>query len=174
MVGCPSAISKVDGIVPPLGEYVRLGGQAGIGTDEAPGSGHHNLFHEIKLANILSKITFQDPTVLPPWETLKLVTISGAKVLGLDNQIGSLKIGKKADVITIDLYQLHLIPIINCPFHNILANLVYSSKGNEIDNVIIHGKPILFNNEYVEIDEISIINEANNRDQEICENASEE
>lgn len=99
---------------------------------------------------------------------------SGAEVLGIEDQIGSLKIGKRADVITIDLHQPHLIPIINTPFHNILANLVYSSKGNEIDNVIIHGKPILLNNEFVEIDETSIINEVNNRAQEICENASED
>ncbi|NVM36779.1 MAG: amidohydrolase family protein [Candidatus Lokiarchaeota archaeon] len=174
MVGCPSAISKVDGIAPPLGDYIRLGGLAGIGTDEAPGSGHHNLFHEIKLASIFAKIAFQDPTILPPWESLKLATISGAEVLGIEDQIGSLKIGKRADVITIDLHQPHLIPIINTPFHNILANLVYSSKGNEIDNVIIHGKPILLNNEFVEIDETSIINEVNNRAQEICENASED
>lgn len=59
---------------------------------------------------------------------MKLATIDGAEVLGLDAQIGSLKIGKKADVITIDLNHPHLIPIINHPFHNILANLVYSSK----------------------------------------------
>jgi 5-methylthioadenosine/S-adenosylhomocysteine deaminase len=174
MVGCPSAISKVDGIAPPLGDYLRLGGLAGIGTDEATGSGHHNLFYEIKLASILAKIAFQDPTILPPWESLKLATISGAKVLGIDNQIGSLKIGKRADIITIDLFQTNLIPIINTPFHNILANLVYSSKGNEIDNVIIEGKPIILNKEFVEIDESSILHEANNRAQQIFENAKED
>ena len=55
-----------------------------------------------------------------------------------------------------------------------MANLVYSSKGNEIDNVIIEGKPIILNKEFVDIEETSIINEANNRAQEICENASED
>lgn len=174
MVGCPSAISKVDGIVPPLGDYIRLGGIAGIGTDEAPGSGHHNLLNEIKMASILSKTVFQDPTVLPPWESLKLATIGGAEVLGLEEQIGSLKVGKKADVITIDLFLPQLIPIISFPFHNILANLVYSCKGNEIDNVIINGKPIILNNKFAEINENSIINEVNNRAQEIFKNASED
>lgn len=174
MVGCPSAISKVDGIIPPIGDYIRLGGIAGIGTDEAPGSGHHNLINEIKMASVLSKTVFQDPTVLPPWESLRLATIGGAEVLGLEDQIGSLKVGKKADVITIDLFHPHLIPIISFPFHNILANIVYSCKGNEIDNVIINGKPILLNNKFVDINENSIINEANNRAQEIFKNASKD
>jgi 5-methylthioadenosine/S-adenosylhomocysteine deaminase len=174
MVGCPSAISKVDGISPPLSDYIRLGGLAGIGTDEATGSGHHNLFHEIKLASILAKITFQDPTILPPWESLKLATLGGAKLFGIDNQIGSLRIGKRADIITINLFHPHLIPFINSPFSNILANLVYSCKGSEIDNVIIDGKPIILNNEFVDIDEYSILHEANNRAQQIFENVTED
>jgi 5-methylthioadenosine/S-adenosylhomocysteine deaminase len=174
MVGCPSAISKVDGIIPPLEDYIRLGGIAGIGTDEAPGSGHHNLLNEIKMASILSKTVFQDPTVLPPWESLKLATIGGAKVLGLEDQIGSLKVGKKADVITIDLYRPYLTPIISTPFHNILANLVYSCKGDETDTVIINGKPILLNNEFLDIDETSIIDEVNSRAKEIFEIAAKD
>ncbi len=98
----------------------------------------------------------------------------GAEVLGIDDQVGSLKIGKKADVITIDLFQPHLIPIVDTPFSNVLSNLVYSSKGNEINNVIIGGKPIILDNKFVNIDEGKILSEANERSREIFHEASDD
>ena len=172
MVGCPSSISKIDGIVPPLGNYIKLGGIAGIGTDEAPGTGHHNLFNELKMASILTKVLLKDPTALPPWESIKLATIKGAQVVGLEDQIGSLKVGKSADVITMDLSHPHLTPIINKPFSNLVSNLIYSSKGNEIDNVIIAGKLIIQDSKFTQIDEDLIIKEANKSAQSLFEEAS--
>jgi 5-methylthioadenosine/S-adenosylhomocysteine deaminase len=174
MVGCPSSISKIDGIVPPLASYLKLGGKAALGTDEAPGTGHHNLFNEIKMASILSKVVSKDPTVLPPWESIKLATITGAHVLGLEDKIGSLKVGKRADILTFNLHYSHLTPIIHKPFINMIANIVYSSRGNEVDNVIISGKPIIIDGKFLDIDEDSIINEANKRAQELFEDITED
>jgi len=174
MVGCPSSISKIDGIVPPLGNYVQLGGIAGLGTDEAPGTGHHNLFTEMKMACLLTKVLQKDPTAMPPWEALRLATIGGAKVLGLEDKIGSLKVGKSADVITVNLNHAHLTPVFDKPFNNIVANLIYSSKGNEVDNVIIAGNPIILESSFVNIDEKSIINDASKRAQQIFENITED
>ena len=174
MVGCPSSISKIDGIIPPLVSYVKLGGYAALGTDEAPGTGHHNLFNEIKMASILSKVLLKDPTAMPPWESMKLATISGANVLGLEDNIGSLKIGKNADIITLNLHHAHLTPIIHKPFINMIANLVYSSKGSEVDNVIIAGKPIIIDGKFCEINEDLIVNQANKRAQDLFENISED
>ncbi len=174
MVGCPSSISKIDGMIPPLASYIKLGGNAALGTDEAPGTGHHNLFNEIKMASILSKVAFKDPTAMPPWESMKLATISGANVLGLGTEIGSLSVGKNADIITINLHHAHLTPIIHKPFINLIANLVYSSKGNEVDNVIIAGKPIIIHGKFREIDEDLIVNKANKRAQDLFENISED
>jgi 5-methylthioadenosine/S-adenosylhomocysteine deaminase len=174
MVGCPSSISKIDGIVPPLGSYIMLGGKAGLGTDEAPGTGHHCMLNEVKMASILTKVLLQDPTALPPWESIKLATITGAQVLGLDDDIGSLKVGKIADVITLNLSLPHFTPIINKPFSNLVSNLVYSSKGNEIDNLIIAGKLVMNDGKFPQIDEESIIKEANKRAQHLFEEASDD
>jgi 5-methylthioadenosine/S-adenosylhomocysteine deaminase len=174
MVGCPSSISKIDGIVPPLASYVNLGGKAALGTDEAPGTGHHNLFNEIKMASILSKVISKDPTALPPWESIKLATITGAHVLGLEDKIGSLRVGKSADILTFNLHYAHLTPIIHKPFKNIIANLIYSSKGNEVDNVIIAGKPIIIDGKFLHVDEDSIINDANKRAQDLFEDITED
>ena len=174
MVACPSSISMIDGIVPPIGHYVKLGGKASLGTDQAPGPGHHNMFQEMRMASILTKVITKDPTALPPWQSLRLSTIGGAEVLGLEKKIGSLEVGKQADVITIDLNRPNLIPVVDKPFKNFIPNLVYSSTGNEVDNVIINGVQIISNNKFINIDEASIINEANNRGQDIFEKAAED
>ncbi|MFX0171169.1 MAG: amidohydrolase family protein [Candidatus Hodarchaeota archaeon] len=174
MVGCPTSISMIDGIVPPLGHYVQLGGKAAIGTDQAPGTGHHNLFHEMRIASILTKIINRDPTALPPWQSLMLATRGGAVVLGLENKIGSLSVGKQADIITIDLLRCNLAPVVTKPFRNFVPNLIYSTNGNEVDNVIINGQLIIKDNKFLNIDEIFIISEANKRAPEIYESAAEE
>ncbi|MFX0184443.1 MAG: amidohydrolase family protein [Candidatus Hodarchaeota archaeon] len=175
MVGCPSSISMIDGIVPPLGHYVQeLGGKAAIGTDQAPGTGHHNLFREMRTASILTKIMNKDPTALPPWQSMRLATIGGAEVIGLEQYIGSLSVGKQADVITIDLSHVNLCPIVDRPFKNFIPNLVYSTTGNEVDNVIINGQLIMKDNKFLNIDRTSIISEANKRAQEIYDSAAED
>ncbi|MBD3197788.1 MAG: amidohydrolase family protein [Candidatus Lokiarchaeota archaeon] len=163
MVGCPSSISKIDGMIPPISDYISLGGIVGLGTDEAPGSGHHSIHNEIKLASLFSKVETQDPTIMPPWVSIKLGTTYGAKILGLDHKIGVLKEGYEADVITINLKNSYLTPIFSKPFNNLLANLVYSSKGIEVDNVFISGDPMLLNGKLKCFDEDRIIDEANKR-----------
>jgi 5-methylthioadenosine/S-adenosylhomocysteine deaminase len=174
MVACPSSISMIDGIVPPVGHYIELGGDAGLGTDQAPGPGHHNLFREMRVASILTKTLQKDPTALPAWKALQLATIGGAKVLAIDDKVGSLEVGKQADIITIDLRYLHLTPTVNRPFRNFIPNLVYSATGTEVDNVIINGKIIMHKGKFLEIDEQAIITEANNRAKQIFESASED
>jgi 5-methylthioadenosine/S-adenosylhomocysteine deaminase len=174
MVGCPTSIATIDGIVPPLNHYVRLGGIAALGTDQAPGPGHHNMFQEMRMASILTKVNNTDPTALPPWQSLQLSTIGGAAALDLINKIGSLEVGKQADIITIDLKKLNLTPIIEKPFRNLIPNLVYSSTGKEVDNVIVNGEIILQDTQFANIDESAIIEEANKRARAVFAEASDE
>ncbi|MGM0406245.1 MAG: amidohydrolase family protein, partial [Thermoplasmatota archaeon] len=84
MVGCPSSIAMIDGIVPPVSEFLELGGNVGLGTDQAPGPGTHNMFREMRTSSILTKTKYRDPTKLPAWDILKLGCIGGASVLDLD------------------------------------------------------------------------------------------
>jgi 5-methylthioadenosine/S-adenosylhomocysteine deaminase len=174
MVGCPSSIGMIDGIVPPVDHFLSLGATVGIGTDQAPGPGQHNLFRELRTISLLTKVMKKDPTALPAWQTLQLVTTGGAKVLGLEQKIGSLEEGKLADIITIDLEQLSLVPVVDHPFRTFIPNLVYTAFGNEVDNVIIHGKIIMENKNFATIDEQSLIKQANKRAQEIFEEAADD
>jgi 5-methylthioadenosine/S-adenosylhomocysteine deaminase len=173
MVGCPSSIATIDGIVPPLHHYLHLGGTCGLGTDQAPGPGSHNMFKEMRMASMLSKIARKNSTALPAWMSLQLGTVCGADVLQLP-YIGSLESGKKADVITVDLLHSHLTPIIAAPFRTIVPNLVYSTTGFEVDNIIINGNVVMHNGQFTQMNEEAIIKEANERAQNILEEAEED
>ncbi|MEF8835425.1 MAG: amidohydrolase family protein [Candidatus Thermoplasmatota archaeon] len=171
MVGCPSSIGMIDGIVPPIKDFLSHGGTVALGSDQVPGNGAHNLFREMRTISLLTKCRDNDPTALPPWKTLKLATKSGAQALGLKNKIGTLEEGKKADIITVNLENINLTPAVHEPFRNFIPNLIYSSSGFEVDNVIINGNKVLRNGEFVDIDETQIKEEAENRAEEILDKA---
>lgn len=174
MVGCPSSISLIDGIVPPIEHYLSLGGKVGIGSDQAPGPGLHNMFTEMRTICAVTKTMLKDPTALPAWEVLKIGTKGGATILGLEDKIGSLEEGKLADIITVNLERPNLTPIVSKPFHNFVPNLVYSATGYEVDNVIINGKEVMLNNEFVSINQDEIIKEANKRAQRVFAEAEDD
>ncbi|NHK32411.1 MAG: amidohydrolase family protein [Asgard group archaeon] len=174
MVGCPSSISMIDGIVPPIGHFFSLGGKVGIGSDQAPGPGLHNMFCEMRTISILTKTMKTDPTILPAWDVIQIGTKGGAMVLGLNEILGSLEVGKRADVITVDLSSPNLTPVVTKPFRNYIPNLIYSATGYEIDNVIINGQSIISEKEFVTINEKKIIKEANIRAKRIFEDAAED
>ncbi|MHA1984619.1 MAG: amidohydrolase family protein [Candidatus Hodarchaeales archaeon] len=171
MVSCQSSIANIDGIIPPLIAYLNIGGQAGIGTDQGPGVGHYNMFREMQVGSILGKTQLKDPTVLPAWQMFQLATLGGAQILGLSKQIGSLEVGKKADIITLDLNCLNLIPVSSKPIRNLLPNLIYSSSGYEVNNVIINGEPIILDSNFVDIDVDSIKKDSSARLETILKEA---
>ena len=161
MASYQSSISMIDGIVTPLGHYVEdLGGTAGLGTDQAPGTRNHNMFREMRTASLLAKVTHQNPTRMPAWKALELATIGGAKVLQLDDRIGSLEVGKLADVITVDLRHPNLSPTVSRPFRNFVPNLAYSASGAEVDNVFINGRRVMDNGRLLLVDESALTSEA--------------
>jgi len=160
MVYCPNSIGIIDGIVPPVFEFVKAGGTAGLGSDQAPGNNGNNMFNEMKFAAILNKVKFKDPTVFPAWKVLRMATIEAAKAIGLENEIGSLEPGKKADMIIINLDSPNLLPVMCKPIRNVVPNLVYSARGCEVDMVIVDGKVILEGGKLLTLNEGEIIKKA--------------
>jgi 5-methylthioadenosine/S-adenosylhomocysteine deaminase len=113
------------------------------------------MFETMKIAALLQKLTYQNPTVMSAYEVLKMATINGAKALGLGENIGSLQVGKKANVILVDLSKPHLKPL-----HNIHASLVYSAHGNDVDTVIVDGKILMENRQVKTLDEQVVMEKA--------------
>jgi len=171
---CPASIGGIDGITPPLGLFIESGGKyATIGSDQAPGNGHHNMLVEMKVAALMNKTRHRDPTVLPAWKTLRLATIEGAHAIGLGDKIGSLEPGKKADVILLDLKVPHMTPIIYNPMNNIAPNIVYSARGDEVTDVIINGDHVIVDKAVQTIDEVKAIEEAQLAATEIADGAAQ-
>ena len=172
---CPASIALIDGIVPPLALFIQQGGKyAGLGSDQAPGSTGHNMLIGMKCAALLNKVRHRDPTVLPAWEMLWIATIGGANTIGLGDKIGSLEVGKKADIILIDLKAPHLVPNISAPVRNVAPNIVYYSRGDEVETVIINGKFVVENRRCVTLNEEEVMAKAQKASDEITSKAKDD
>ena len=160
MVYCAGSIGIIDGLVPPVQQYLDAGGSACLGSDQAPGNNSNNMFNEMKFAAILNKVKYEDPRVFNATQSLRMVTIEAAKVMGLGSETGSLKPGKKADIILIDLAAPTFFPVLTNPIRNIVPNLVYSARGDEVETVIIDGNIVMEDKKILTIDEQEKISEA--------------
>lgn len=160
MIYCPGSIGIIDGLVPPVKTFIDSGGTACLGSDQAPGNNCNNMFNEMKFAAILNKVKYKDPRIFNATQSLRMATIEAAKVMGIDHEVGSLKKGKKADIILIDLTDPSFFPVLKHPIRNIVPNLVYSARGHEVDTVIIDGEIIMENREIKTINEKEVIQKA--------------
>ena len=137
--------------VAPIPELMRAGVKVGLGTDGVASNNDLDLFDEMNTAAILHKLNSMDPTVLDAQSVVEMATMGGARVLGMENDIGSLEPGKKADMILLDMMQPHAHPI-----YNIYSLLVYSMKAADVETVIVDGKFIMRDRKLLHLDEKSI------------------
>ena len=124
----------------------------GLGTDGIGSTTTLDMFEEMRTASYLQKVNDASSSSMNSYELLKMATIEGAKVLGLDNDIGTLEVGKKADMIFIKTDKIHL-----CPENDICTNIVYSANGADVDTVIIDGKVIMQNRKMINLDEKEVM-----------------
>lgn len=136
----------------PIKELRELGVTVAIGTDGAGSATTLDMFDEIKLAAWQQKNRFFDPTVITAYELLRMATLEGAKALGLDKEVGTIEVGKQADIIIIDIEKPHLYP------HNdICALLAYSANGADVDTTIINGQVVMENRKLININEREVL-----------------
>ncbi|MDO5713407.1 MAG: amidohydrolase family protein [Tissierellia bacterium] len=145
MLFCPGSIGIIDGIVPPVLPFLEEGGKVALGSDQASGNNCHNIFNEMKLTSLFSKIKTKDPKTMPAWKSLRLATIDGAKAIGLED-IGSIETGKWADLIAIDLHSPTMQPVYTDPLRNFVPNIVYA--GGKIAMTMVAGE-IIFDGEKI-------------------------
>lgn len=136
---CPSSNMKLASGVARVTDMLKSGIHAGLGTDGFAGSNDTaDLILEMDLAAKLQKVTTKDPTVLPAEQAVEMATIGGARVLGLEKDIGSLTEGKRADFITVSLAHPNAVPL-----YNLYSQLAYAAKAGDVEDVFINGKPIV-------------------------------
>lgn len=174
MILCPGSIGIIDGIVPPSLAFQKAGGQVALGSDQASGNNCHNMINEMKNVTLFNKIKYSDPEIMPAWSALRMATIEGAKAVGLGDSIGSLEVGKQADFIAIDLNYPSMLPVYTYPMRNIVPNLVYSARGQEVELSVVNGQVIMKNGELCNIEEKEYIEAITKYPRRIGEEAAQE
>jgi 5-methylthioadenosine/S-adenosylhomocysteine deaminase len=173
MAANPCSIAAIDGITPPIVEYRESGGVAGVGTDQAPGPGGHDFLRELRTTALLAKTKRTDPTAFPAWEALRVATIEGARALGIDDQVGLLEAGKRADLVLFDLDHPSTAPVVTEPLRTAVPNLVYGANGGVVDTVLIEGEVVFEDGELQTADERAILDGANERAADVFDRAGD-
>jgi 5-methylthioadenosine/S-adenosylhomocysteine deaminase len=147
----PQSNMKLASGVAPVPQMLRAGVAVGLGTDGAASNNDLNLWEEIDTAAKLHKVSTFDPRVLSAYEALHLATLGGARALHLDREIGSIEVGKRADLVIVDLDGLH-----QTPLYNVYSHLVYATKGSDVRTVVVEGRVVMRDRRLLTLDEASI------------------
>jgi len=137
----------------PVPELIEAGVTVGLGADGPPPNRNCDIFLDMKAAMRLQRVHFKNPDVMPAGKLLEMATIDGYKALEMDHELGSIEVGKKADIITVDLFQPHLYPI-NMPVHRV----VYEATGQDVRDVIVDGRLVMEGRKILTIDEDDVLN----------------
>ena len=143
--------------VAPIPRLNETGVTVGLATDGAASNNSNDMIEMLKLAALMQKVTHQDPTIITSDKVLEMATIDGARAVGLEDEIGSLEVGKKADLFIFDPHTTAK----STPMHHPVSTLVYSASEQNVETVIVDGNVILdnFKATFVE-DERTILKEA--------------
>ncbi|SDC71562.1 5-methylthioadenosine/S-adenosylhomocysteine deaminase [Paenibacillus sp. CF095] len=150
--------------IAPITEMLAQGINVGIGTDGAGSATTVDMFEEIKAATWLQKLDYGDPTRLPAKVVLSMATRGSASLLGLQDEVGMLEVGHKADLILIDLAKPHLQPV-----HEVESLLAYSVNGADVDTTIVNGQILMRGRKLLTIDEDELYREVKVRAKRIVE-----
>jgi 5-methylthioadenosine/S-adenosylhomocysteine deaminase len=147
IVHCPESNMKLASGVAGTSRMIEMGVILGLGTDGAASNNNLDLFREMDTAAKLGKVYTLNPMNMAAGTVLKMATIWGAKILGLEREIGTLEVGKKADVIVVDTRSPHLAPL-----YHPLSSLVYSANGGDVKDVIVDGRILMKDRRMTELD----------------------
>jgi 5-methylthioadenosine/S-adenosylhomocysteine deaminase len=153
---CPSSNMMLASGVAPVIDYLQAGVALGLGTDGPAGSNNDfNMFEEMDLAAKLQKVTKSDPTALRAEQAVEMATIGGARAVGLEDQIGSIEAGKRADLIFVRTDTAHATPM-----YDIYSQLVYALKGSDVRHAIVNGRVVVRNRQVLTLKAAEVLAKA--------------
>jgi len=152
VVHCPESNLKLASGFCPVSKLMEAGVNVALGTDSSASNNDLNMLGEMRTASLLAKGVSQNASALSAMQTVRMATINGAKALGLDQDTGSLQVGKYADIIAIDFSSLEMNPV-----YDPVANLVYSSSREQVSDVWVAGKHLLKDRQLTTLDEQEIM-----------------
>lgn len=156
----PSSNLKLASGIAPVKKMLELGLNVGIGTDGPASNNDLDMFEEIRLASFLAKGSTGDPTALPALATLAMATCNGAKALHVDHLTGSIKAGKRADLILLDLAPVHNSPRFQRDPQGIYSQIVYAAKAMDVSDVMVNGQWLMRDRNLLTVNEEELLREA--------------
>ena len=153
---CPQSNMKLGSGIAPVAKFLKNGVTVGLGTDGAASNNTLDMFSEMKTAALLAKVNNHEPQAFSAKEAVRMATIKGAEALRKENEIGSLEVDKKADVIVVGLDKPHLTPI-----YDYYSHLVYCANGSDVKTSIVNGGVVMSDRKIKNADLADIIKKAN-------------
>ena len=148
VVHCPESQLKLASGFTPVPRLLEARVKVGLGTDGAASNNDLDMFGEMGTAARVHKVMAGDPTVVHARQALSMATVEAARVLGLEDRLGSLEVGKRADIIVLDLDVPHMVPV-----YDITSHLVYAAHSSDVRTVIIDGRVVMRDRELLTLDE---------------------
>jgi 5-methylthioadenosine/S-adenosylhomocysteine deaminase len=145
-----------DGVAPVVA-MLRHGVNVALGTDGAASNHSQDLFETMKIASLLQKVHHQNAGVIDPYAVLHMATTGGAHALGLSSFSGTIELGKRADLITVQLDAVH-----NQPVNDLFSQLVHCAKASDVQTVIVNGRVLMRDRQLQLADEKKVLEEARN------------
>jgi 5-methylthioadenosine/S-adenosylhomocysteine deaminase len=149
---CPSSNLKLGSGIAEISRMLEQGISVSLGADGAACNNRLDMFTEMRSMTLLQK-ALHGPEVIPARQALRIATIGGARALGLENEIGTLEMGKRADVIVVNLNSLHASPSAADP----MSAVVYSAQTSDVRSVVIDGRLVMNDRVLLTLDENSIL-----------------
>ncbi len=153
---CPESNMKLASGIAPVAVMKKHGIAVGLGTDGAASNNDLDLFGEMAMAARLHKVAAGDPTTLDAATVLKMATTDGARAMGLGDRIGSLTVGKQADLIILDTRACHMTPMYHPQSH-----VIYAASGRDVRHVMIAGKQVVADRRLLTLDVDEIMDRVN-------------
>jgi 5-methylthioadenosine/S-adenosylhomocysteine deaminase len=163
---CPSSNLKLGSGIAPVTTMLERNISVSLGADGAACNNRLDMFTEMRTAALLQKVS-RGPEAITAEQALRFATIDGARALGLDAEIGSLEVGKRADIIAIDVTSIHTTPA----YKDLTSTLVYAAEANDVVSVMIDGKLLMRDGKLCTIDERDVVNDANREAKELFDRA---
>ena len=151
----PTSNMKTAAGVSPVTRMLEAGVRVGLGTDGAASNNDLDMWEEIRLAAFLQKVSRMDPEVMPAKTVLNMATRGGAEAIGLGDSIGSLEVGKRADIIQVSFDDVHFIPT-----YDVISHLVYVADEQDVVSVVVDGKILMQDRQMLTIDTARVRKEA--------------
>ena len=160
----PASNCKLASGIAAIPQMLDEGVHVALGTDGAPCNNTYDMFQEMRLASLLQKGLWKDASIMTAYTVLQMATINCAKALGLEAEIGSLEVGKKADFVVMNVDRLHCAPFdpteLSLGGVDPVTIVVYSCTGQDVERVVVDGQLLVKDHKLLRQDEAAILKDA--------------